>query len=149
MGGIGSGRLPSSDKKVTVEKCLSLSASDFLTLIDKGVYGDFTWTNTIFGTEVASISFTMLPDEREPILILNYSVNEKKIEQIVYFNKTVPNFGGIRWWLTCPLCKCRVAIIYLPDEAELFACRNCHNLAYRKKDKLSLLPDGPSFLCKS
>jgi hypothetical protein len=50
---------------------------------------------------------------------------------------TEPNFGGIRWWFSCPLskegkpCKRRVAKLYLPPGGRRFGCRGCHELTYR------------------
>ena len=41
------------------------------------------------------------------------------------------NFGGRRWWFTCPICKRRVAKLYLPPGAKYFGCRHCYNLTYQ------------------
>lgn len=36
-------------------------------------------------------------------------------------------FGGARYWFLCPLCRKRVAVLYLKNS---FGCRDCHNLMY-------------------
>lgn len=40
--------------------------------------------------------------------------------------------GGVRWWFICPAKGCgkRVAFLY---GGRIFACRHCHNLAYRSQ----------------
>ncbi len=43
--------------------------------------------------------------------------------------KTRCFFGGIRFWLSCPQCKRRVAILYL--HGGNVRCRLCHGLGYR------------------
>lgn len=45
---------------------------------------------------------------------------------------TLCNFGGKRAWFLCPSFRCRrrVAILYLGIDG-MFACRHCHQLAYR------------------
>jgi len=38
------------------------------------------------------------------------------------------NYGGQRPWFLCPMCKRRVAILYLT--AESFSCNRCSNITY-------------------
>ena len=46
------------------------------------------------------------------------------------------NYGGLRWWLHCPLvragrpCSRRQRMLYLPNGATYFGCRDCHRLTY-------------------
>jgi hypothetical protein len=49
--------------------------------------------------------------------------------QIVRLSSTAPHYGGVRWWLHCPLCDRRCAVLFLVDER--FACRQCQDLTYR------------------
>ncbi len=50
---------------------------------------------------------------------------------------TATQFGGQRWWFTCPItingvaCNHRVGKLYLPPYAKYFGCRHCHRLSYR------------------
>lgn len=58
-------------------------------------------------------------------------------EERVELLTTEPNFGGTRWWFSCPLskagrpCNRRVAKLYLPPGGRHFGCRGCHELTYR------------------
>ena len=36
--------------------------------------------------------------------------------------------GGTRYWFICPLCVCRVAVVYY--DVGLFACRRCLAIKY-------------------
>src|SRR5208337_773741 len=40
-------------------------------------------------------------------------------------------FGGFRSWFQCSWCDRRVAILYLPFGAKVFACRYCYSLTYQ------------------
>ena len=50
---------------------------------------------------------------------------------------TPAQFGGQRWWFTCPLivdgmaCNRRAGKLFLPPGAKYFGCRTCHGLTYR------------------
>lgn len=50
--------------------------------------------------------------------------------QRIALSTTVCNFGGKRYWFTCPKCKLRVGVLYCPEGHSLFECRNCKNLKY-------------------
>lgn len=43
----------------------------------------------------------------------------------------VPGTVG-RWYFVCPQCGRRSGALYLPTPNSQFACRVCHNLAYRR-----------------
>lgn len=56
--------------------------------------------------------------------------------------ETTPcNYGGQRYWFTCPLtkngvyCGRRVAKLYLPPGAKYFGCRHCHDLSYKSRQE--------------
>jgi hypothetical protein len=38
--------------------------------------------------------------------------------------------GGLRWWWSCPGCRARVGILYLPAGRDRLACRTCCGLKY-------------------
>jgi hypothetical protein len=54
---------------------------------------------------------------------------------------TRPPFGGLRWWLLCPLeadgrpCGRRVRKLYLPTDSTIFGCRHCHRLSYTSSQR--------------
>lgn len=62
---------------------------------------------------------------------------ENAVQSKVSLLRTPSNLGrGFRVWFQCPgivggeACWRRVAILYLPEGAEYFACRYCHGLSY-------------------
>jgi hypothetical protein len=55
--------------------------------------------------------------------------------QVIRLQPSIPHFGGVRWWLTCPQilpggipCGRRAGKLYFCDGE--FACRHCHDLTY-------------------
>lgn len=44
--------------------------------------------------------------------------------------KTIPNYGGVRYWFECPTCRTRVGRLYAVDVALGLRCRRCLNLVY-------------------
>jgi hypothetical protein len=57
---------------------------------------------------------------------------EVLVSQQVKLVSTPAHFGGVRYWVTCPLdCSGRkLRKLYLPPAGMHFACRECHNLSY-------------------
>jgi hypothetical protein len=51
--------------------------------------------------------------------------------QIVHVVTTAPQYGGVRYWWSCPRCAGRCATLYLPPGATRPACRACYGLTYR------------------
>lgn len=48
--------------------------------------------------------------------------------QVVSLETTACNYGGKRYWFSCPHCNKRVAVLYeLHDQ---YRCRKCHDLPY-------------------
>jgi hypothetical protein len=63
-------------------------------------------------------------------------------EQIAYdiaLATTSQQYGGVRWWLRCPLavngepCRRCVRQLYLPPGKRYFGCRYCYNLTYESR----------------
>lgn len=52
---------------------------------------------------------------------------------------TTPRFGGLRYWFLCPRCGRQAGKLYHVDR---WACRRCHNLAY-KSQRLPRLSKHP------
>jgi hypothetical protein len=141
MGGSGSGQRWGS-KKTTVEDSIVLTARAFKPFVDltPGTQGTMTWTR---GEEkVASISFT-LEDKgigNSRVFRFSYTVgsgeNSQPVDYTVRMVKTIPHFGGVRWYFLCPLvvrgepCLRRVSRIYLPPGEIYFGCRECCGLTY-------------------
>jgi hypothetical protein len=70
-------------------------------------------------------------------MTLHYRLNGREDVRIpVRLQTTATQFGGERYWFTCPLivngvaCGRRSGKLYLPPGARYFGCRKCHQLSY-------------------
>ena len=52
------------------------------------------------------------------------------VEQEIQLSRTIPTYGGIRWWFICTECGARVARLHKPPLENYFWCRRCHDLTY-------------------
>lgn len=150
-------------KKTTVEECRSLGVKDLrrLGILRRGVaygYWPISWRNAD-GEEVASIGLWAEEDGCDGgRLRLSYSVGrpgeeKESLNYSVRLDSTPCQFGGRRYWFTCPLvkggvpCSRRVGKLYLPPGGKYFGCRHCYDLTYqscqehdRRVDRLMNLP---------
>ena len=136
MGGLGSGNWYRYDKKTTVEESLTLAMRDLRGRLYPRSAGTLTWSRAEKVT--ASIGFFVTWDADEPTLTLHYRWQDSEDIQVPFRLQTTPTqFGGERWWFTCPLivggvaCNRRVSKVYLPPGAQYFGCRRCHGLTYQ------------------
>lgn len=147
MGGYGSGRWWAYSKKATVEDAHSLTISKLYRdgLLKPGCY-NLTWTNTVTREKTGSISYTVHggldgDSEGQLSMILNYNLGKEQepVEQPIRLDITLPNFGGIRHWFTCPLviggraCNRRTGKLHLIRGCKYFGCRHCLNLTYTSR----------------
>jgi hypothetical protein len=146
MGGQGSGSWYRWNKKNTVNDGLSLDINqlirDGLIMRDYAA-GSLRWQNTNTGEETASIGFFLEPLGEDGLTMrLHYTrtVRNGEKENLNYsivIQTTRPNYGGRRYWFTCPLkvndwpCRRRVGKLYLPPGGKYFGCRHCYNLTYK------------------
>jgi hypothetical protein len=135
MGGPGSGNWYRSDRKSTVEESLSLSVQALGACLYTHAKGSCTWTWT--SGRQSSAGFDVTLDDM-PTIVLDYRWRDSEDVRIPIQLQTTPaQFGGRRWWFTCPLivggvaCNCRTGKLYLPPGARYFGCRHCHRLTYR------------------
>ncbi|MGB7062817.1 MAG: hypothetical protein WBF13_10770 [Candidatus Zixiibacteriota bacterium] len=140
------GRYSWSNRR-TVEGCLCLSISklkewDYLCGYKAGT---IQWKNAS-GEVTDSIGIAVsvsLEGYGEDDVQLTYSMTDrttgekKDLDYKIELVSTPCHFGGVRWWLICPLwknsvfCSRRVGKLYLPGNATYFGCRDCYNLTYR------------------
>lgn len=52
-------------------------------------------------------------------------------QQSIRISSTPCNYGGRRWWLHCPHCDRRCAVLYFASRG--WACRSCNQLHYRSQ----------------
>lgn len=76
-----------------------------------------------------------------------YTVTNRRNDKSEILNYVIPvvstrcNYGGHRWWFTCPLvvngcaCRRRCRILYLPPDSKFFGCRECHQLSYGSRQR--------------
>jgi len=139
MGGCGSGSWYRWSTKPTTENFHSFKISR---LKELGVIGDCVhksggWQWTCNDEVISSISYEINTiDEYRPYLRVYYTNTSTKENQDykIRLSTTTPHYGGKRWWFHCPAAGCgrRVGVLYL---ANIFACRNCYNLAYTSQNK--------------
>jgi hypothetical protein len=139
MGGPGSGNFYHwwrPPKRATVESCLSLDVAFLVRnrflAADECHSGSLRW-----GADATGPSVSVAVDARDdrPTLTLSYRIRNHPGPELHYdvpLATTRPRFGGVRWWLVCPVVGCgrRAAKLHLPPGGRHFACRRCHRLTY-------------------
>jgi len=106
------------------------------------VGGNMIWTNnwskaeSSVGLEVSTYS---------DYLRIYYTQTDRYTEEKKEFNYKIPltttpcNYGGKRYWFTCPwykngqYCGRRVGTLY--KDGDYFACRYCYNLTYSSRNQ--------------
>ena len=141
MGGNGSGNWYRwQGKKPTVEGSLTLAMKDFRKWIKHSDKGTITWSGASGGK--SEIGYFVSQNDPVPVVTLHYRWGGA--EDIVFpvrLQTTPTQFGGQRWWFTCPLvvngkpCNRRAGKLYLPPGTRYFGCRICHNLTYRSSQE--------------
>lgn len=135
MGGYGSTRWERHTKKHTVDNSFKISITSIMKAIPKRALAD----RTNHGAQLVwyrgarregDIYFYLIWKDDNPRLYLQYSVNKQPTQYPVKLETTECNFGGRRYWFTCPACDNRVGCLYLSPTATRFYCRKCHDLTY-------------------
>ncbi len=146
MGGTDSGRWRYHDKKLTVEECWAIGVSDVVRVVDPSkpgpTSGSLRTIKPAKGRRMSSVGCVLeVGDDGRPLLRLSYQLGDKWgiehwFEQVLRLQTTRPNFGGVRWWFSCPRtvdgeeCGRRVGKLYRPPSSRYFACRRCLDLTY-------------------
>ena len=142
MGGHGSGRWGHYSRRATTRECRVL---DTFSLAREGIlrggvcessvlkwininYGELRWTIQVEVDTRASV---------DPTIRLKYTVMRtgEQFDYPVYLKTTVPTYGGLKWWFTCPLtCGRRVRKLFIAPGSNHFSCRHCHDLSYASRN---------------
>lgn len=135
MGGYGSGRhggRPTADSSLRVDLAWMLRTGR----AREGFHyrGSLNWT--CGGLPSGSIGYeAIMDDPYHERLELNYTNTRqgerRDIRQTVHLTHTVPNYGGKRWWMLCPVSGRRVGKLYLPPGGDVFASRRAWRLGYQ------------------
>jgi hypothetical protein len=129
MGGYGSTRWRWHRKKATAEQCVILDAAHWSRL---GILRD----GIIKTGSQSSIRYHVnTTDGHLPRVHLTYGLGREHLDYPVFLETTQPQFGGVRWWFCCPLCRRRLQKLFLPPRASRFGCRHCHNLSYATRNQ--------------
>ena len=133
------GRKPT---KLTVEECRVISVKGFKKLF-RFRLGDGTITWNTEEEDMGKAAFLVQSARDKLLLWLFYTLTSEKTgnktdyKYSIPIQTTQPHFGGVRYWLTCPLvsngnpCNRRVGKLYLPPGGHYFGCRHCYDLTYR------------------
>lgn len=136
MGNSLSGR---RDGKPLVEDCLTLDLARLMRLgpICDGMAGHGVLDWSIDGQSIGTVHFRLdLRDAAAARLVLAFGIADgagkpRSLSQAIRLAFTVPNFGGRRWWLICPVTGQRVRCLHLPVGGDRFASRQALGLGYR------------------
>ncbi|SRR5579885_53039 len=136
MGGYGSTRWGWHSPKDTIESSIGLKIAELQKYCQIGApwlaRGSFSWKPS-----GASISYSLLGQA----LTLSYRMRRgngdawQERQDVITLQATRPNYGGARWWFTCPICQRRAGAVYLDRERQRFSCRRCAGLAYRSQQE--------------
>lgn len=142
MGGYGSTRWNSHNKRVVVEDCRKLPMRVINSFMKEGGrIGTVSWNRG--GEPIGNISYRVIGEEIPRSLRLIYTITKhdtgekKDFDYPVRLTTTPLPWGGVRYWFLCPAVGCsrRVSVLYLPPRGEYFACRYCYGLSYRSKQE--------------
>lgn len=151
MGGYGSGRWSSNNKKEIVEHSRPIDASSLTRrgILGPGLFrsGGLQWVNVSSGQAQSSIGYEVSTDWNAGTLRLRYTFTESgdSMDYSIELQTTRPQYGGIRWWFTCPVargggetCGRRVQKLYLPSGRRYYGCRHCYDLSYAGRNGSAL-----------
>lgn len=132
MGGYGSNRWGGHLHKTTVESCQRIDTRmfDFTQASDR----TYIYSSDFPNTDV-SVKFVFFNSRKGDGGILVCDSENKEMWCSLDVSASVPNYGGLRYWLHCPVVDCerRCYKLYRPDGCRVFACRQCWELCYRSQ----------------
>jgi hypothetical protein len=148
-----------------VEDCLQLDANRWVRegYLRAGVRALGSWRWTYRGGGGFTVNYKVDAGEEGcgPVRLCYSSVlrrtgQQESLNYRVGLTATRPRFGGLRWWLLCPLvvrarpCERCVGKLYLPPAARYFGWRRCHDLTCRScqedDSRVSALRRNPALL---
>lgn len=105
--------------KLRVESCLTIGPP-----LDRLRNSNVVWYWDRFDSRVY---YSIYAPSRTLGLVFNHGL---PVEQEIHLERTIPHYGGIRWWFICTECGARVARLHKPPLENYFWCRRCHDLTY-------------------
>ena len=130
MGNHNSGRWAGVQTRQVVEDCLGITVEKLSRVIRHRSPGrfEYSWGSR---ARVALDLRDAAGDQDEVIVGLSYHKDGRSYSDAIVIERLPMNFGGRRWWFSCPKCERRCGRIYLPPARSRFGCRSCYNLTYR------------------
>jgi len=132
VGGLGSGRRRT---RLGLDGCRALELGE---LCDQGHWrsqpsGKILWRSRHGGETLARLTYVISGQEdATQDLLLTYRYECEGAGPSVRHELELDCAPGRRACVTCPACGRRVRTLYAPQGAELFACRACYRLVYRR-----------------
>ena len=135
MGGYGSGRWQWHEKKFTVERCVSVDIAELKADIRALSHGEcygVELSTPLSGFGQGEIKL-VLRRGRHGDLFVDLYIHAENAAETSELQSTHPNYGGLRWWFTCPFpcCAHRVRKLYYLPGSMSFGCWRCLGLTYR------------------
>lgn len=135
LGGFGSGRQggrPTADSSLRIDLAWMLRTGRARE--GSELSGSLEWT--CGGKAAGSIGYQAIMSEpwRERLELTYTNTRggeQKEVRQTVHLTHSLPNYGGKRWWMLCPVSGRRVAKLYLPPGGDIFASRQAWRLGYQ------------------
>ena len=150
-------RANSSTRKVQCEECLVLDARDLLRnhQAQHDAHVALSWTGDGW-IHSATACMERRATDAMPHIVLRYGFQPRTFRTVnpndgampnntvryeIQLDSTPQKLGAMRHWFVCPLvtdgrlCRRRVRVLYLPQGAQYFGCRHCHNLIYRSSQE--------------
>jgi hypothetical protein len=144
MGAKGSGRHYHFDTRLYTEDFRNIDIREFNQrgwLNNRGV-NTLTWSSR--GEKLASVQFLVetpvqFPNEIASIR-MKYNVCKngsawQKLDYRINLTTTQCNYGGVRYWFSCPDCNKRVCVLYADI---MFKCRTCLGIVHRSRNESAL-----------
>jgi len=137
-GGVFTIPLPKRITNLIAEYTKFVDMADQITPHDGLVYHHYNVKgDKIEVRKTSGISETMVDEIESDGLKLYYQKGKQKIEMV----HSRCQKGGGRLWFKCPFCGKRCGKLYRPFFELEYACRECHVLVYRSKQKSSTVQE--------
>ena len=99
--------------------------------IKPGNWFGWAWRNDD-GEKVASVNCQVSPKADGLTVTYRwknyYDAEWLPVERHVWLNTTPCNYGGVRWWFSCPCCNRRAAVLFIMGGA--LRCATCGRVSY-------------------
>lgn len=128
MGGFGSGPW-ANYTRVDIEDCLYFDLTMLKGRVDKIEPDQHHMSSILFKSGRTIFLEFKYPEDGKPVIELTVG----EVITTLELTSIAQPFGGVRWWLKCPVTSKRCRKVFLPPRGVLFASRAAHGLNYRSQ----------------